>query len=123
MKSKIVILLIISLTGFFLYRHFFTENMIIGTYVNENYNNKSSIVDVPKQLDTLIIFSDNKFKNSYWGNGTYKLSYSISGTKISFIYDYEFGKAQFKSTVNRSFFESPKICLNKDLEYYYKKIK
>ncbi|OWP85397.1 hypothetical protein BWK59_00015 [Flavobacterium davisii] len=97
--------------------------MMIGAYINENYNNKSSNIDTPKELDTLFILPNNKFKNSYWGNGTYSLSYSISGTRINLNYEYEFGKARFKSTINRTLFGNPKITLNKDLDYYYIKVK
>ncbi len=123
MKKTIKIGLVFVLMVYYLYHNFFTNSILAGTYVNENYKCKSALVEIPHELDTLIILDNNKFTNSIWGNGVYKLSYSISGTKIQFIYDYEFGKAGFKTSINRSLFGHPKISLDEDLNYYYKKIK
>jgi len=123
MKKKSIIVFVIILIVGFIYHNFFSKEMIVGTYLNQGSDIKVSLGEIPTRLDTLIILRNNKFKNTTWGEGTYEISYSITGTKIQFIYDYEFGKAGFESTIDRSLFKSPRILLFKDLDYYYDKIK
>jgi len=123
MKRRIVIGLVLFLIVYYLHHNFFIDSLLSGTYINENYKCKSALVEIPHTLDTLIMLKNNKFTNSIWGNGVYRLSHSISGTKIHFIYNYEFGKGVYTTSINRSLFGPITINLDEDVNYYYEKIK
>ncbi|MEN8123131.1 MAG: hypothetical protein ABFS35_22525 [Bacteroidota bacterium] len=97
--------------------------MIVGTYVNNNYNEKPFYVEIPYNIDTLRLFDNNRFTSQFWGKGTYELFYSFKGTQINIKYKYEFGDAVSSNNIKRYFFGKPKIILVKDLSYYYEKIK
>jgi len=96
--------------------------MITGEYVS---NNAQSLLEGPgRRGEKLFLLEDNKFKSDTWGNGTYKLKYTFGGTRIDLTYNYEFGKASYHTSINRSyFFGKPQILLDKDLEFYFEKIK
>ena len=59
MKKTIKIGLVFVLMVYYLYHNFFTNSILAGTYVNENYKCKSALVEIPHELDTLIILDNN----------------------------------------------------------------
>ncbi len=96
--------------------------MITGEYVS---NNTESVLEGPGRIgEKLFLFKDNKFKSDTWGNGIYTLKYTFGGTRIDLTYNYEFGRASYVTSINRSyFFGKPQIILERDLEFYFEKIK
>ncbi len=106
----------------YIFNNFFTEGMITGEYVS---NNTKSLLEGPSRSgEKLFLLDDNKFESDTWGNGTYKLKYTFGGTRIDFTYNYEFGRAGYLTSINRSyFFGKPQIILDRDLEFYFEKIK
>nr|WP_315247373.1 hypothetical protein [uncultured Flavobacterium sp.] len=122
-KSIIFKLFFVSVIVCYFYNSFFSRDMLVGTYVVKNYYNSPSAVELPSTTDTLKILKDNKFISSDWGEGKYNLSYSITGTKIHFSYQYEFGTAGFTSSLTRKLFiGNTKIMLNYDSGVYYEKM-
>ena len=78
-------------------------------------NNSEPILEGPSSIDTLVLF-----KNGAWGTGDFK----IRGGEIEFSYKYEYGKAGFHTNIERYLFVGkPRISLDSDLGYYYKKVK
>ncbi|QEE50146.1 hypothetical protein FUA48_11300 [Flavobacterium alkalisoli] len=122
MKKKIYALVILFFITAYLMNCFFSDSMVKGTYVNQNFGN-NFIADIPHTPDTLILYKDNSFKSNFYGEGTYSLSYDVSGTTIELLYTDEAGKSSFSSQVSRRFFfGAVKIPLDIDLNQYYKKI-
>lgn len=117
----VIIVLTLLVSG--LYNNFFTRGMLVGVYVNRNYQYKPFLTEIPYVSDTLQIFEDGKFFSPYWGVGQYELSSTLVGTKIRLRYNYEFGKASFNASVERKLFGNPKIILSKEQNHYYEKIK
>jgi hypothetical protein len=118
-KNNKILTICILLIAFYLFKNFLSENMISGIYVS---NNEQSLVDGPNFGDTLKIYNNNRFESQTWGNGKYELKHSLNGTKINLTYEYEFGNAGYEMKICRTFFGEPRINLNTDLEYYFKKI-
>lgn len=124
-KRNLIIIgavLVLTLLGIHLYNNFFTKNMLIGTYVNQNYNYTPFLPDIPYFPDTLNIFKDGRFVSSHWGEGQYKLSYSIKGTTIDLTYNYEFGKGSYRTSITRKLFGTPKIMLYRKKNHCYVKL-
>ncbi|UUC46495.1 hypothetical protein [Flavobacterium cerinum] len=123
MRKGVIISLFLFVIFLYFYNNFFASKMILGTYVNRNYNQSHSIAEIPNVADTLVILKDNKFISQYWGEGSYELYYTIKGTEIDLMYDYEFGKAGFRTSIDRiMYFGGLKIDLFRDLNQYYEKI-
>lgn len=93
--------------------------MIVGTYVNNNYDQRVSGPEVPYEQDTLILFDNNKFTSPFWGNGTYQIIYGLYGTEIKL--SYALGKSYFRGRLTRLWLGKPKIILDQDLNYYFEK--
>jgi len=104
------------------YNNFFSKTTIVGKYINQNYNYKYAFAEIPNVSDTLKLFENNHFVSSYWGKGTFTISYGLQGTTIELIYKYEFGKGGFETTISRLNWGEPKIILNRDQNQFYKKI-
>ncbi len=100
-----------------------SRNEIAGIYVN---NNIESIFQGPKStkegIDTLRILADNRFINSCWGIGNYSIKNSLFTTEVEFTYKGAFGYTVYSSKINRPIFDDLKIWLNRDLNYYYKRV-
>lgn len=126
MKKRLIIIIVILtsiiLLASFIFNNFISKEALVGKYINKNYNYQPFIPDIPYVADTLIIKNTGNFRSSYFGNGKITLAYSISGTKVNFIYTYKIGKAILRRNVYRTFFSSPKIILYKEENHYYKKI-
>ena len=124
MKQKWIV---ISVIIFFIlltihcYNNFFTKGMLIGNYINRNYNYSLNLVEIPHVPDTLSLFENNQFVSNYWGKGSYKIFYTVSGTEIELIYNYRFGKAGYRTSIKRLNFGTPKIILDTDRDHYYEK--
>lgn len=96
------------------YNNFFTKGMLIGTYINKNYEH--SIFGAHYQ-DTLKLLSNSQFKSSFWGGtGQFKISYSIRGTEILLN-----SSNSLSTYVTRGFFGKPRIVIDRDLNNYYLK--
>lgn len=78
--------------------------------------------DIPYVADTLTLFKNNRFESSYWGKGSYKIIYSLDGTKIQLTYRYKFGLAGYKASIERLNWRTPKIILDRDRNHYYEKL-
>ena len=115
MKKLIVPLLCVILL--FIWNNYYPKWTIAGTYVS---NNSEPILEGPSSIDTLVLFKNGTFKNGAWGTGDFK----IKGGDIEFSYQYEYGKAGFHTSIDRFLFVGkPRISLDYDLGYYYKKVK
>ena len=127
MKNRVIIFIVatvgLTLFGYYLHLNFFSKKMIVGTYINTNFDYPSHVAEIPCYADELELYSDGRFSSSYWGEGEYKISYSIKGTTIDLTYNYEFGKAGFNTYITRDVFGTPKIVLNKDRNHHYAKVK
>jgi|GEM_PF-2243261 len=119
-----LIIAAIVVIGFinYCYNNFFSNTTIVGKYVNQNYNNKYALAEIPNVADTLELFENNHFESDYWGKGTFTISYSLQGTTIELIYKDEFGKGGFETTISRVNWGAPKIILSSDQDRYYEKI-
>lgn len=125
MKRKIKIgLILISIIGFSFYcsNNFLTTGMISGKYTFKNFNSESCLADSPNSSDTLVLFENGTFTSNFLGKGTYKLKHSYKGTSIDLTYDYEFGKAGYKTKLKREYFSDPRIIINEDLNQYMERI-
>lgn len=109
--------------AYYLFANFIPKNEIVGTYVNTNYSYEPFLVEIPYQVDTLILYKDNTFKSNFFeGNGVYEISYAANGTFISLLYNYEFGKARFNSKIERLYSDNLKIILDDEKDHYYAKL-
>jgi len=102
-KKKYLLIVTLIFLIFYLISNFYTKEMVVGIYVNRNYNN-TFINDIAHKEDTLKLFNDNKFTSPYYGNGTYKLIYEIDGTYIRLSYNDGTGRTSFKTSIYRSQF-------------------
>ena len=113
-KANLLLLAIILLI--LAWNNYYPKWTLTGTFVS---NNETPVLEGPSSIDTLILYDDGTFINGAWGKGEYE----IDGDEIHFTYDYSFGKAGFRSHLDRAFFIwKPRISLNTDLRYYYRKI-
>lgn len=120
-RFKVIGVILIFFVLIYLFRNFFTVWMVTGKYANTNYEN-SRIAEIPDRADTLILFDDMTFQSSYYGEGTYSLTYDFGGTEIDLAYEYEYGKAGQHSEMKRSWLGNIRISLVSDLNQYYSKI-
>ena len=104
------------------YNNFLTQENIVGEYINRNYNHPPFLTEIPYVSDTLVLFKDNHFESPFWGKGSYKITYTIRGTEIQLVYKYEFGKAEYKSSVTRMNWKNPKIILDRNRDHYYERV-
>lgn len=125
MKQKLISIIIIIVITFFLilgYNNFFTKEMLIGSYVNKNFNYSPYLVEIPYVPDTLTLYKDNQFVSNYWGKGSYNIFHTVKGTEIELTYNYKFGKAGYRTFIKRLDLGKPKIILNIDRNHYYEKL-
>ncbi|MCD0487347.1 hypothetical protein LPB86_03845 [Pedobacter sp. MC2016-14] len=108
---------------YFIYDNFFSKGMLVGEYVNKNYDYEPFLPEIPYEQDTLRLFENNKFRSHFWGKGTYKIFYTLVGTEIELYYKYEFGEAVFRGSLTRCFFGEPKLLLDPDRNHYLEKRK
>ena len=98
-----------------------TDSDIVGTYITNNPE-KISIGEIPTEKDTLILKTDKTFISGYYGEGKYEIEKNIFTTTIRLKYQYEFGKASFRSDFENKLFGTTKIILNDDLDIAYHKV-
>lgn len=82
-----------------------------------NFENRNYCVEAPHKPDTIILFSNGTFKSEFYGIGNYK----IDGNDLELNYDYENGKAEYKTTITNKLYQNPKIIMNHKLNHYYDK--
>ena len=116
--NKKAVYLFIGIIVIYLFNSFFTNSMVTGVYVNRNYEN-DFVVEIPHVADTLIIKENHQIESSYWGNGSYKLEYTLEGTNIALKGN---GNSIHTYIRRKYFFGNPKIILFEDLNQYYEKI-
>ncbi|HYF04474.1 MAG TPA: hypothetical protein VEC36_13915 [Patescibacteria group bacterium] len=134
-KKYFLIAIIISglFTFYQMYSNMFTTGMLIGTYVNRNYNYDGNLVEIPYVSDTLILLPNNQFISSYWGvgKGKYRIINKLLETHLELSYQYEgyqenyqskLGNALFATSISRLGFGTPKIILKEEENHYYEKI-
>ena len=121
-RNKFILIAILFALIVYGYRNIFTDDMIVGTYVNTNFENAPVIAELPNKADTLVLYRDSKFKSSHWGTGTFKLAHSLSGTKIKLRYQYIYGIAGVSAKIERLNWRQLVIILNEDFNQYYRKI-
>ncbi|MFD2162483.1 hypothetical protein ACFSJU_08760 [Paradesertivirga mongoliensis] len=99
----------------FAYDNFYTTDMIIGTYV---YDFPWIVAEGPSKGDKLILKENGDFESDTWGKGVYKLD----GSRLQLNYSCEFGKAGFETSIYRRFFwGKPRISIERDIGYYFRK--
>lgn len=114
--------LLIGLIIGYCYNNFLSPNAIIGKYANKNFNHSHFLAEIPYVTDKLVLFRNNRFESTYWGKGSYHITYSLQGTKIQLKYKYSFGLAGYKASIERLNWGTPKIILDRDRNHYYEKI-
>lgn len=113
--KKANLILILAILLLIVWNNYYPKWILTGNYVS---NNTEPVLEGPSSIDTLTLYENGTFKNAAWGKGTYE----IKGNEISFTYDFKMGKAGYRSHIDRAFFIwKPRILLNSDLRYYYKK--
>lgn len=141
--SRIIVIISVLVLSFLLFycNNHITSNAIAGQYINKNYRYPALLPDIPYENDTLVLLKNNTFSSSYYGEGSYFLSYSNLNTYIIFQYECSVDsflyidlptdtainknkamQASFKAEVIRTMFGKPKIILNKDQNHYYEKL-
>jgi hypothetical protein len=116
-KSKIIIIstiffMILSMV----YDNFYPNWIISGQYI---YEFPISCAEGPSNGDILILKENGHFESDTWGNGTFE----INGSTLDLSYAYELGNAEFQCSIYRPlFWGSPRINMDRDLRYYFKKI-
>ncbi len=121
--SSILILVVLILVSSYTYNNFFSKGMIEGEYENCNYNYEPFIAEIPYSPDMLTLMENNQFFSPHWGQGSYDINYSITGTEIKLSYKYAFGTAGYRMNISRGWFGKPKIMLVSDMNHYYEKVK
>ena len=97
------------------YDNFYTPSVVAGIYT---YDFPGIIADGPNTGDQLILQENGKFQSDTWGEGIF----TMNGSELRLVYNYEFGKAVFSCNIYRRFFwEKPRISIVRDLNYYFKK--
>lgn len=120
-KKKPIILIVIAICILsYVYNNFFTKSMLLGRYVNTNYEYGPFLADVPYNEDNLMLYADNHFTSNFYGSGTYKLAYSIRGTEIILIY--HAGSASYRLPIHRNYFYKIKLVIHSDMNHYYGKL-
>jgi len=123
--KKYIIASFLLLVGVFIvyecYKNYISQESLVGGYINKNFDYHGVLSDIPYRKDTLRLLSDNTFTSSYWRKGTYKLKYSLTGTKIILIYRYQFGLAGFSTSVTRLNGVTPVIILDELHNHYLEK--
>jgi hypothetical protein len=131
--DKILILIVVLFLLFWYgYSNYFTQDMIIGTYVKigepEYRSFHGNII-----MDTLFLFADGTFEeNKIMGikpqKGNYNLYNKPFGTKIDFTCyekispDGKIGLVGYDSYFTRIWFSRIRIVIDNDLAVYYEKI-
>lgn len=111
----IIITSVILITSFFIvYNNFYTPHMISGTWV---YDFPVALPEGPSRGDSLKLKENGTFESDTWGNGTYILN----GSELNLTYEH--GTAGFQTNISRPlFWDEPRIDIESDLCYYFKKI-
>lgn len=116
MKKRDKLLLLLVPLLIVIWNSYFPAWMMTGTFVS---NNAEPVLDGPNPKDTLVLFENHTFISGAWGKGEYK----VTGYSIKFTYLYSIGTAGFNTHIDRPYFiGTPRIMLNTDLGYYYKKV-
>lgn len=118
MSRKWFSIVLFSILAYSVYSTYIPKYAISGVYKNVNYENSSSFLN---KMDKLTLNSNNTFKSESFGTGTYKIEYSINGTRIDFKPTFELG-INLKTSISRTWTGAPRILLFKDLSHYYIKI-
>lgn len=121
-KTKIGVYLISLLAVYYVYHNFFFKTTIYGKYVNRNVDIGPAIPDVANSEDTLVIYPNNRFVSPFFGKGTYSIEYGIDGTSIDLKYGQGFSSGVISTHIERMYFSSPKIVIDRDLAKYYEKV-
>lgn len=109
-------LIILAPLGLIVWNNYYPTWLMQGTYVS---NNTHPILEGPSGIDTLILNADGSFNSSTWVKGKWK----IDQGNWEATYQYTYGTAGFSSSIYRPFFlGTPRINLNRDLKFYYRKI-
>jgi hypothetical protein len=107
----------------YVYNNYLTKGMIVGTYINTNYQYKPFLVEIPYQSDTLTLLKNGTFTSSYWGKGKYRLLHKLFTTQIILDYHYEMGDASATFFMNRHNYLKPQIILFEVEQHFYRKIR
>lgn len=114
--------LLMALAINYCYNNFFLARQITGTYLVKEFKGRPFLPEIPYSRDTLVIYENGRFKSGFFGEGTYVMSYSISGTKIELTHNYEFGKASLSRSIERFNLRTLKIVLDEANEHFYEKL-
>lgn len=120
MIKRVILISLSLLIGLIFIKNFslpVTKEELFGKYVNTNFNNTSCCVEAPHIADTLILKANKSFYSDYYGSG----HWNFDGSTLELIYSENNKQASFKTTIEKRFFEEPRIILNWDLDHYYKK--
>lgn len=106
----------------------YTQEELIGTYVNNYDELPDDIVtgpESPGKKDTLTLFKDGTFTSLCYGKGEYDIYYMINSYYIGLSYNRGLVSAGIDMGISSKtiFNKAPIFYINADKDYYYKKIK
>lgn len=114
-KLKRILIILSPIIILIVWNNFFPTWILTGTYVS---NNPHPVLEGPSGIDTLTLYSDGTF-TSGWADG----KWIIEDGKWKARYQYTYGTAGYSMPIYRPFFlGTPRIRLDRDLNYYYLKI-
>lgn len=122
-KFRVILFFLPVLVAYYIFNAFISADSISGVYVNRNFGEGREVAETPNVADTLIIYKNGQFTSSFYRDGKYQISHSLSGTSVNFTYKYEFGNAGFEAPAKRLNFTGVKLILSDDLDRYYEKVK
>lgn len=105
------------------YDNYLTKGMILGTYINTNYQYQPFLVEIPYRPDTLTLLRNGTFMSSYWGKGKYRILHRLFTTQIILDYSYEMGDASATFIMNRHNYFKPQIVLFEVEQHAYLKMR
>lgn len=118
MRRRIKYIAIAIIFLLYVYNTVFVKSMIVGKYTayDEYFSTPVGFNNGAK----LELHNNNTFTSPSWGNGTYELTHSLSGTKIDLnIKGGGMGMGTY--FYRRFFFSKPRIVINRDLGTDFRK--
>jgi hypothetical protein len=109
----------------------YTKEDLVGVYVNNYHESmyKDIVLEMPRGLDTLIIYPNGRFRSSGYGDGTYKVT-TGNPPYIHFAYYYisplsnqrQKGGWGLPITPKSLFDRTPRFIISHDINYHYDRV-
>lgn len=118
-----------------------TVKKLAGVYTNNNYNTEPFYAEIPYIKDTLILNNNGTYSSNYYPNGTYEIKSGLFQNQLTITYEIKSeipksilvysdskqktkslsGKGSYIFEVKNRLFQSIKIQLVEEQNYYYSK--